>query len=77
MMKIKTGYIVRVDTASGRCGISKHYQTVRGAVKYFAKAFASGEPCTVEVFHDARLLHLSAPWVLHFDAHFKRIEQCS
>jgi hypothetical protein len=73
MAKAKTGYIVRVDTASGRTGISKHYQTVRGAIKYYARKFADGEPCTVEVFHDARLLHLSAPWVLNFDERFERV----
>lgn len=68
-----SGYILRVETNSGKVGISKHYQTVRGAMKYFAKKFADGEPCSVEVFHDARLLHLSAPWICHFDSNFKRV----
>lgn len=71
----ETGYILRINTSSGRVGISKHYKTVRGGIKYFAKPFAKGEQCTVEVFHDARLLHLSSPWVLKFDSSFKRIEE--
>jgi len=71
----KSGYTIRVDTESGRVGISKHYQTVRGAIRYYAKPFANGEACKVEVFHDARLIHLSAPWVLEFDRDFRRVEQ--
>ena len=69
----KSGYVIRVDTPSGRIGISKHYRTARGAVRYFARTFAAGEPCTVEIFHDARLLHVSAPWVLRFNAQFERL----
>lgn len=69
-----SGYSIRVETESGRVGISKpgHYKTVRGAVCNFGRTFANGEACKIEVFHDARLLHLTAPWVLHFNAEFTR-----
>lgn len=70
-----SGCTIRVDTPSGRVGISKpgQYQTARGAVRNFGRKFANGEACKIEIFQDARLLHISAPWVLYFDNKFERV----
>lgn len=60
------------NVGMGNRAMFNHYKTVRGAIKYGAKAFANGKPFRVEVYPSGNV-YAPCNWVLHFDSNGSRI----